>query len=94
MTGITQNMRYRQSLMKYAEKYGVSCASRRYSKSRPYICLRKAHRDGSAESPACRSFFLSERFSKQLAARNRRSDSLLMRPLNRPSPKKFSVQYV
>ena len=34
---ITQDMRYRQSLMKYAEKYGVSRASRKYNKSRSYI---------------------------------------------------------
>ena len=32
---MTQDMAYRQSLMKYAEKYSVSRASRRYSKSRP-----------------------------------------------------------
>ena len=30
---ITQDMAYRQSLMKYAEKYGVSRASRKYNKS-------------------------------------------------------------
>ena len=30
-------MAYRQSLMKYAEKYGVSRASRKYNKSRSYI---------------------------------------------------------
>ena len=29
---ITQDMAYRQSLMKYAEKYGVSRASRKYNK--------------------------------------------------------------
>ena len=34
---ITQEMAYRQSLMKYAEKYGVSRASRKYNKSRSYI---------------------------------------------------------
>ena len=34
---ITQDMAYRQSLMKYAEKYGVSRASRKYNKSRSYI---------------------------------------------------------
>ena len=28
---ITQDMRYRQSLMKYAEKYGVSRAGRKYN---------------------------------------------------------------
>ena len=31
---ITQDMKYRCSLMKYAEKYGVSRASRKYDKSR------------------------------------------------------------
>ena len=30
---ITQDMAYRQSLMKYAEKYGVSRAGRKYNKS-------------------------------------------------------------
>ena len=30
---ITQDMAYRQSLMKYAEKYGVSRARRKYNKS-------------------------------------------------------------
>ena len=34
---ITQDMAYRQSLMKYAENYGVSRASRKYNKSRSYI---------------------------------------------------------
>ena len=40
--GITQDMAYRQSLMKYAEKYGVSRASRKYNKSRSYIYFWKA----------------------------------------------------
>ena len=48
-------MRYRQSLMKYAEKYGVSRASRRYNKSRSYIYFWKARWDGSVESLACQS---------------------------------------
>ena len=52
---ITQDMVYRQSLMKYAEKYGVSRASRKYNKSRSYIYFWKARWDGSAESLACRS---------------------------------------
>ena len=38
---ITQDMRYRQSLMKYAEKYGVSRASQKYNKSRSYVYFRK-----------------------------------------------------
>ena len=31
---ITQDMAYRQSLMKYAEKYGESRASREYNRNR------------------------------------------------------------
>ena len=52
---ITQDMAYRQSLMKYAEKYGVSRASRKYNKGRSYIYFWKARWDGSAESLACQS---------------------------------------
>ena len=52
---ITQDMAYRQSLVKYAEKYGVSRASRKYNKSRSYIYFWKAHWDGSAASLACQS---------------------------------------
>ena len=52
---ITQDMAYRQSLMKYTEKYGVSRASRRYNKSRFYIYFWKARWDGSEASLACQS---------------------------------------
>ena len=38
MNSITQDMKYRQSLLTYAQKYGVSRASRKYNKSRSYIC--------------------------------------------------------
>ena len=52
---ITQDMRYRQSLMQYAAKYGVSRASRKYNKSRSYIYFWKARWDGSMASLACQS---------------------------------------
>ena len=38
---ITQDMAYREFLIKYAEKYGISCAGRKYNKSRSYIHFRK-----------------------------------------------------
>ena len=44
-----------QSLMKYAEKYGVSRASRKYNKGRSYICFWKARWDGTAQSLSCQS---------------------------------------
>ena len=52
---ITQDMAYRQSLMKYTEKYGVSRASRKYNKSRSYIYVWRARWDGRAESLASQS---------------------------------------
>ena len=52
---ITQDMAYRQSLMKYAEKYGVSRASRKYNKSRSYIYFWKARWDWTVQSLACQS---------------------------------------
>ena len=52
---ITQDMAYRKSLMKYAEKYGVSRASRKYNKSRSCTYFRKQRWDGSTTSLACKS---------------------------------------
>ena len=46
-------MAYRQSLMKYTEKYGVSRASRKYNKSRSYIYFWKQRWDGSVASLVC-----------------------------------------
>ena len=46
-------MGYWQFFMKYAEKYGVSRANRKYNKSRSYIYFWKQRRDGSAVSLAC-----------------------------------------
>ena len=48
-------MKFRYSLMKYAEKYGVTRASRKYNKAASYIYFWKARYDGSIESLACRS---------------------------------------
>lgn len=55
MTNITQDMRYRLSLMKYAEKYGVTKAAIRYKTNRQYIYRWKRRYDGTIESLRCRS---------------------------------------
>ena len=55
MNSITQDARYRYSIMLYAEKYGVARASRKYNKSRSYIYFWKKRYDGSMESLLCRS---------------------------------------
>ena len=55
MNSVTQDMKYRQSLMMYSKKYGVSKASRKYNKSRSYIYFWLMRYDGSIESLVCRS---------------------------------------
>jgi len=50
MERITQDMRFRQSLMCYAERYGVARASRRYDKAPSYIYFWRKRWDGSIES--------------------------------------------
>ncbi len=50
MATITQDMKYRQSLMKYAVAHGVSKASRKYNRARSYIYFWLKRWDGSIES--------------------------------------------
>ena len=54
-TTVTQDAKYRQSLLLYAKKYGVSRASRKYNKTRSYIYFWKARYDGTLESLTNRS---------------------------------------
>jgi hypothetical protein len=55
MNTITQDMKYRQSLVCYALKYGVSKASRKYNRARSYIYFWLNRYDGSIDSLACMS---------------------------------------
>mgnify|MGYP000391278850 CR=1 FL=1 len=55
MTSITQDMKYRLSLIKYAEKYGVTKAAIRYKTNRQYIYRWKRRYDGTIESLRCHS---------------------------------------
>ncbi len=55
MAGITQDMRFRLSLIRYAEKYGVTNAAIKYKTNRQYIYRWKRRFDGSIESLRDRS---------------------------------------
>ena len=55
MNKITQDMKYRQSLVLFALKHGVSRASRKYNKARSYIYFWLSRYNGTIESLACRS---------------------------------------
>jgi len=50
MASITQDMRYRLSIIQFAEKYGVSMAAHRYNTNRQYIYRWKRRYDGTIES--------------------------------------------
>lgn len=50
MASITQDMKYRLSLIKYAERYGVTKAAIKYKTNRQYIYRWKRRYDGSIES--------------------------------------------
>lgn len=55
MATVTQDMKYRQSLMCYAKKYGVSRASRKYNRPRSTIYFWLSRYDGTIASLANRS---------------------------------------
>ncbi len=55
MDKITQEMKYRYSLVNYALKYGVSKASRRYNRARSYIYYWLKRFDGAIGSLATKS---------------------------------------
>lgn len=55
MNKITQTARYRQALLKYAEKYGVTKAAIRYHTNRQYIYRWKKRYDGTLQSLEDRS---------------------------------------
>lgn len=55
MNKITQDMRFRQSLLKYAEVHGVTMAAIKYKTNRQYIYRWKRRYDGSWESLKDRS---------------------------------------
>ena len=55
MASITQDMRFRLSLIKYAEKHGVTKAALKYKTNRQYIYRWKYRYDGSWDSLRDRS---------------------------------------
>ena len=55
MARVTQDMKYRQSLICFAQKYGVSRASRKYNRPRSSIYFWLSRYDGTIESLADRS---------------------------------------
>lgn len=55
MNTVTQKMKFRQSLIKYAEKYGVTKAAIKYNVNRQYIYRWMKRYDGTLQSLADRS---------------------------------------
>ena len=55
MTTVTQKARYRQAIIRYADKYGVTKAANRYDVNRQYIYRWKKRYDGTLQSLADKS---------------------------------------
>ena len=55
MNTVTQKMKFRQSLIKYSMKYGVTTAAIKYNVTRQYIYFWKRRYDGTLQSLADRS---------------------------------------
>ncbi len=55
MTTVTQTMRYRQALISYASKYGVTKAATRYKTNRQYVYRWMKRYDGTLQSLADKS---------------------------------------
>lgn len=70
MASITQTMRFRLSLIRCSEKFGVSYAAKRYQTNRQYICRWKNRFDGSIE---CVQTDNGPEFTNQFTARNEKS---------------------
>ncbi len=85
---ITQDMAYRQSLMQYTAKYGVSRASRKYNRSRSYIYFWKARWDGTAASLACQS-----RRPHSHPEQHTEEELKLIRDMRRRNPKLGMIEF-
>ena len=55
MNSITQDMKYRQSVMEFARRHGVGKASRKLNRARSYIYFWLSRYDGTLDSLACKS---------------------------------------
>lgn len=88
MHSVTQDMRYRQSLLEYAQKNGVSRASRKYNKSRSYIYFWKARYDGTKESLADQS-----RRPHSHPNQHRPEELKLIRDMRKRNPKLGMIEF-
>ena len=82
MATVTQDMKYRQSLMRYARKYGVARASRKYNRPRSTIYFWLARYDGTIESLANRS-----RRPHSHPSQHTEAELKLIRDMRRRNPK-------
>ncbi len=81
MKTVTQNMKYKQSLMCYAKKYGVARASRKYNRARSFIYFWLSRYDGTIES-------LAEHSKRPLSHPNQHTEEelKLIRDMRRRNP--------
>jgi len=88
MNTITQDMKYRQSLVCYALKHGVSKASRKYNRARSYIYFWLKRYNGTIESLASKS-----KQPHSHPNQHRPDELLLIKNMHRRSPSLGLVEF-
>lgn len=82
MKTVTQDMKYRQSLICYTKKYGVARAARKYNRASSTIYFWLSRYDGTMESLACRS-----KRPHSHPAQHTEAELKLIRDMRRRNPK-------
>ena len=85
-------MRYKQAVIEYSFKHGVTNAAIRHKPIKPYTPkhngkVERSHRKDNEEFYAIHKFYSFDDFKKQLAGRQRQYNNFPMRPLNWLPPK-------
>ncbi len=88
MNTVTQTMQFRQSLMNYAEKHGVTKAAIKYNGK-----VERSHRKDNEYFYASHKFYSFSDFKKQLAVHSRKYNHFPIRPLGWLDPLAFLAKY-
>ena len=82
MNTVTQTMQFRQSLLKYAEKYGVTKAAIKYNVNRQYIYRWKRRYNGDIQSLASAATVMKNSFRDTLKRFSMTTSSALVTPIS------------
>lgn len=92
MASITQDLRFKQAVIEYSFKHGVTRAATRYKRTRQWIYFWRRRYDGE-RFYAGRKFYSLEDYNKQLKRYMNEYNNFPMRPLNWLSPNEYLASF-